>query len=73
MSDSYGTDAPGTANLAIAARQVGQRFACMAFTLEMPFKDIDAYPDSVAGWSGPRAQHFGAALIHPLSEVLADL
>lgn len=73
VTDSYGADAPGSANLAIAARQVGERFQCMAFTLEMPFKDIEAYPDEVAGWSGPRAQHFGAALIHPLAEVLGDL
>lgn len=34
-----GNDPPGQANLAICSSAVGQRYNCLAFTLEMPFKD----------------------------------
>lgn len=34
-----GNDPPGQANLAICSSAVGQRYKCLAFTLEMPFKD----------------------------------
>ena len=34
-----GADPPGQANLAICSSAVGQRYNCLAFTLEMPFKD----------------------------------
>ena len=36
-----GNDEPGQANLAICSSAVGQRYKCLAFTLEMPFKDTD--------------------------------
>ena len=39
--NGYGVDPPGQANLAIASSAVGQRYKCLAFTLEMPFKDTD--------------------------------
>jgi len=38
---SAGDDPPGQANLAICSSAVGQRYKCLAFTLEMPFKDTN--------------------------------
>lgn len=72
-TDSFGTDQPNTANLAIAARQVGERFKCLAFTIEMPFKDSEEFPDPENGWSAVRSQHFGAAILNAIAEVLPHL
>ncbi len=42
----YGIDEPGTADLSIASNAVGQKYKCLAFTLEMPFKDTEDRPDA---------------------------
>merc|ERR1711974_143496 len=47
----YEKDKPGEANLTVASNAVGQKFACLAYTVEMPFKDNDNLPDQVFGWS----------------------
>ena len=59
----YSTDAPGEANLNIASNAVAERFECLAFTLEQPFKDTVADPDVEQGWSPQRAMRFGAAIL----------
>lgn len=56
----YQVDAPGTANMTVASNWVAQQFNCMAFTLEMPFKDNDKLPDELYGWSDVRSMKFGA-------------
>ena len=48
--NGYGVDPPGQANLAIASSAVGQRYKCLAFTLEMPFKDTDYSREPVRQW-----------------------
>ena len=53
--------------------QVGQRFKCLSFTLEMPFKDTEDSPDTVHGWSPERAKRFGASILGPIYEVLPNL
>ena len=45
----YEADAPLGSNLAIGSNQVAQRFDCLGFTLEMPFKDCA----SNVGGDGP--------------------
>jgi murein tripeptide amidase MpaA len=53
--------------------QVGERFKCLSYTLEMPFKDTQDHPDNVHGWSIDRARHFGAAILQPIYEVVPKL
>ena len=53
--------------------QVGERFKCLSYTLEMPFKDTQDHPDNVHGWSVDRAKHFGAAILQPIYEVVPKL
>lgn len=55
------------------AMQVGERFKCLSYTLEMPFKDTQDHPDNVHGWSPDRAKHFGAAILQPIYEVVPKL
>ena len=50
----------GEANNTMASNWVGQRFGCLAVTLEMPFKDTADTPHPL-GWSPERARKFGAA------------
>lgn len=69
----YERDAPGTGNLDMATNWVGQHFDCLAFTLEMPFKDNDLLPDDDFGWNGQRSLRLGEALLLPIAAVLDDL
>ena len=64
----YEPKAPGEANLSMSTGFVGSRFGCLAMTLEMPFKDTTATPDTEHGWSGARSK----TLAHSCLEVIAD-
>lgn len=64
----YERDAPGEANLTVASANVGETFKCLAFTVEMPFKDNDDIPNPETAWSDVRSQQFGR---DTLSAVLA--
>ncbi|ASK28354.1 M14 family metallopeptidase [Neisseria chenwenguii] len=59
----YPKDAPGEANLNMATAWVGNRFNCLAFTLEMPFKDNLNLPDDDFGWNGQRSLRLGEAMV----------
>nr|WP_315210221.1 M14-type cytosolic carboxypeptidase [uncultured Albidiferax sp.] len=59
----YPRAAPGQANLSLATNWVGQTFGCLAFTIEMPFKDNANLPDARVGWSGARAKKLGASVL----------
>jgi murein tripeptide amidase MpaA len=69
----YGIDEPGSADLSIASNAVGERFKCLSFTLEMPFKDTEDRPDAEQGWSPERSIRFGAAILQPIGEALPNL
>ncbi|MFN8770045.1 MAG: M14-type cytosolic carboxypeptidase [Neisseriaceae bacterium] len=43
----------------LATSWIGDNFDCLAYTLEMPFKDNDNLRDEVHGWSGYRSYLFG--------------
>jgi murein tripeptide amidase MpaA len=62
----YGRVAPGQANLALATNWIAQQFGCLAFTIEMPFKDNANLPDANAGWSGERSKRLGASVLQPV-------
>ncbi len=69
----YGRDAPGKANLAIAANWVAQTFDCLSLTLEMPFKDHAERPDPKRAWSPERSKALGGALVEALATCLPSL
>ena len=69
----YEKDAPGQANLAIATSYVGETFKCLAYTLEMPFKDNHQWPDDDFGWNGQRSLRLGEAILSPIYAVIDRL
>lgn len=64
----YERDAPGQANLTVGSANIGESFDCLAFTVEMPFKDNDDIPNPETGWSDIRSQQLG---YDTLSAILA--
>lgn len=62
----YEKDAPGQADLSIATAYVGETFNCLAYTLEMPFKDNHQWPDDDYGWNGQRSLRLGEAILSPI-------
>lgn len=46
----YGGDAPGQAEMAISTNAVGEKFRCLALTLELPFKDVASNPGASFFW-----------------------
>lgn len=55
----YDKDEPGKANLTVGSNWVGEQFKCLSYTIEMPFKDNNDYPDPLYGWSPERSVKFG--------------
>lgn len=62
----YEKDEPGQADLSIATAHVGETFNCLAYTLEMPFKDNHQWPDDDYGWNGQRSLRLGEAILSPI-------
>mmetsp|Transcript_40231 Transcript_40231/g.78648 ORF Transcript_40231/g.78648 Transcript_40231/m.78648 type:complete len:512 (+) Transcript_40231:60-1595(+) len=69
----YEPDEPGEGKTCICSNQIAIRFDCLAFTLEMPFKDCMSNPDSERGWSPLRSKRLGASLIDPVLYVQPHL
>jgi murein tripeptide amidase MpaA len=59
--------------MTLASNWIGQNFDCLAFTIEMPFKDNANLPDEVVGWSGERSKKLGASVLLPILAVLDQL
>ncbi|WP_027418671.1 M14 family metallopeptidase [Crocinitomix catalasitica] len=70
---NYGADKPGEANLTVCSNAVAERFNCLSFTIEMPFKDNDDLPDTIYGWSPERSMVFGESILNPILHVLPEL
>lgn len=64
---------PGQANMNLACNSVGERYKCLALTLEMPFKDNDDAPDVLTGWSGKRSKQLAKDVLTTLSEMVSVL
>lgn len=73
VTHGYPADGPGEANLAIASNAVGEKFKCVAMTLEQPFKDTADDPQHEQGWSPERSMVFGASVLNAIADVEADL
>ena len=59
--------------MTLATNWIGQNFNCLAFTIEMPFKDNADLPEGVTGWSGLRSSRLGASALLPILAVLPHL
>ncbi|WP_027251163.1 M14 family metallopeptidase [Photobacterium halotolerans] len=75
FQDEYGydKDAPGEANLSMGTAWVGEQFKCLAYTVEMPFKDHNLQPDAFYGWSPERSLAFGQDMLAAVRVVVDQL
>lgn len=69
----YDKDEPGKANLTVCSNWVGEQFNCLAYTVEMPFKDNELLPDYIVGWSDNRSSLFGRDFLTAIYHVVDDL
>lgn len=69
----YPRDEPGQANTTLACNAVGLEFDCLAFTLEMPFKDHDDRPDPSTGWNGARSMQLGKDVLSVAAAMVGQL
>lgn len=69
----YPVDKFGEANMTMCTSAVAQRFDCLSYTLEMPFKDNAMAPDPVHGWSPARCLRLGASCVDALAAVVGEL
>lgn len=51
----------------VGTKWVGNQFDCLAYTLEMPFKDNANLPNDLYGWNGERSSLLGAGLLTMLN------
>ncbi|KPC52041.1 M14 family metallopeptidase [Amantichitinum ursilacus] len=73
VEHGYGDGRFGPETLTMATNWVGDRFDCLAFTIEMPFKDTANLPVPDVGWNGERSAQFGVSVLTPLLAVVRDL
>jgi murein tripeptide amidase MpaA len=68
----YGYDLieAGTSDLLKATDMIGNKFKCLALTIEMPFKDNDHFPDKLHGWSPARCKQFAYDVLVTLSKMI---
>ncbi|MCC2615430.1 hypothetical protein LJ739_04150 [Aestuariibacter halophilus] len=69
----YPKDKPGEANMTVASNAVGQLYDCLAYTLEMPFKDNALLPDPLFGWSPARCKQLGEDVLVATMAVVETL
>ena len=69
----YDVDQFGDANMTLATSWVGHNFQCLAYTLEMPFKDNHNLPDVDFGWNGQRSLRLGEAMLSAILAVLGKV
>ena len=68
----YPVAGAGRANLTMSTNQLAQRFGAVSMTLEMPFKDNNALPCPVKGWSAERSAMLGRDCLGALLEWLCS-
>jgi murein tripeptide amidase MpaA len=69
----YDDDEPGKSDLRIATNYIGETFNCLAYTLEMPFKDNNDLPDEDYGWSPERCKKLGEDSLIAIKNTLHKL
>lgn len=73
VEHGYGKAHFGDANMTLATNWTGQQFDCLAYTIEMPFKDNANLPDEEYGWSGERSKKLGASVLQAVFAVVGKL
>ncbi len=73
VKHGYDLDEPGKANLTVASTAVGERFKCLSFTIEMPFKDNDDLPSPYTGWNDIRSSQLGRDTLRAIHAVVDQL
>jgi murein tripeptide amidase MpaA len=66
----YPKAAAGKANLSMSTNQLAERFAAVAMTLEMPYKDLADFPEPEQGFSPERCKLLGRECLAALLEWL---
>jgi murein tripeptide amidase MpaA len=69
----YPRDEPGQANTTLACNAVGLEFDCLAFTIEMPFKDHADRPNPHTGWNGERSKQLGKDVLSVAAAMVGQL
>ena len=69
----FDKDEPGKANLTVGSNWVGEQFKCIAYTIEMPFKDNILLPDYSVGWSDGRSSLFGRDVLTAIYQTVDHL
>jgi murein tripeptide amidase MpaA len=69
----YPIDKKGEGNMTVATNAIADRFDCLAYTLEMPFKDNDDLPCEKYGWSAQRSKILGYDILYPIYKVLKEI
>jgi murein tripeptide amidase MpaA len=69
----YDKDEPGKADLSMGSNWVSEQFKCLAYTIEMPFKDNAELPDETFGWSDIRSAKFGKDVLPAVLAVVDQL
>jgi murein tripeptide amidase MpaA len=54
----------------LATSWVGNHFDCLAFTIEMPFKDTANLPDKRFGWNGKRSYLLGEKVLSAICQTI---
>lgn len=70
---NYGTEGPVSANMTVCSNAIAEKFGCLSFTLELPFKDNDNLPDPIYGWSAERSMLLGESVLQPILHVIDEL
>ena len=73
VKHGYDKDEPGKANLTVATNWVAEQFKCLAYTVEMPFKDNADLPDAAFGWSDIRSMKLGQDSLTAILQVVDRL
>ena len=73
VEHGYGRGQPGSANPTLATNWVSASFDCLAYTIEMPFKDNANLPDPAFGWSSGRSRKLGASVLLAVLAVVDQL
>ena len=73
VEHGYGAGKFGPETLTLATNWVGDHFDCLAYTIEMPFKDTANQPVPDVGWNGERSAQFGVSVLTALLSVVGSL
>ena len=69
----YPPNAPGEGKLSYCSNALAEEFGILAMTLEMPFKDAAATPDTIQGWSPERCAGLASSCLDTIHLCWSEL